>query len=75
MLCLISKNVIDVEKSYSYVFSDKPTDTETRYLTTITLNAKDLWKREYHKTYDLCADCCVSLMKWLNFDMAEERKD
>lgn len=49
MLCLISKNVIDVEK--------------------------DLWKREYHKTYDLCADCCASLMEWLNFDMAEERKD
>jgi hypothetical protein len=62
-------------KTYEYDFSDKPTDTETRYLTTITLNAKDLWNHEYHKTYDLCADCCASLMKWLNFDMAEERKD
>lgn len=29
-------------KTYEYDFSDKPTDTETRYLTTITLNAKDL---------------------------------
>lgn len=27
-------------KTYEYDFSDKPTDTETRYLTTITLNAK-----------------------------------
>lgn len=51
-------------KTYEYDFSDKPTDTETRYLSTITLNMKDL-----------CADCCASLMEWLNFDMAEERKD
>lgn len=68
------KNVIDVENIWVW-FSDKPTDTETRYLSTITLNMKDLCERKYHKTYDLCADCCASLMEWLNFDMAEERKD
>lgn len=62
-------------KIYEYDFSDKPTDTETRYLSTITLNMKDLCECKYHKTYDLCADCCAFLMEWLNFDMAEERKD
>lgn len=63
-------------KAYEYDFSDKPTDTQGRYLSDIVLESKDLISSNgFHKKYDLCADCCASLIGWLNFDMAEERKD
>lgn len=53
-------------KAYEFDSSGKPVDTRKRYIVGIVLEAKDLWNREYHKTYDLCADCCASLMEWIN---------